>query len=78
MGQEEQSTGGGEDVSPRQIHSLRRPPHRAYAMSRISVPPVASKLTLKDNPVVAIGVDRRSVGGDNGVRGCLLPALEKG
>src|SRR5918997_1272682 len=42
-------------------------------MSRISIPPVASKLTLNDNPVVVIGVGRGGVGRDDGARWRRLP-----
>jgi hypothetical protein len=40
-----------------------------YTMSRTRIAPFGSSLTMKGNgPVVAIGVDGRSVGCDNGPR----------
>jgi hypothetical protein len=46
----------------------RRP--RLYAMNRSSVAPSTPSWTPKPNPVVVIGVDRCSVGGDDGIRPC--------
>jgi hypothetical protein len=34
----------------------------------MAIPPSASRYTMNGSAVVAIGVDRRKVGGDNGVR----------
>jgi hypothetical protein len=39
-----------------------------YTTSRTSIAPSESSLTVKDGPVVTIGVDRGSVGGDDGAR----------
>src|SRR5918994_778399 len=39
-----------------------------YAMSCISFAPAGSRRTLNGSPVVTIGVDRRSVGGNDGAR----------
>jgi hypothetical protein len=44
-------------------------PHGYYATSCIFIPPSKSRRTAKDGAVVLIGVDRRSVCGDNGVVG---------
>jgi hypothetical protein len=47
-------------------------------MSRISFEPSESGLILKGNPVVAIGVDRRGVGDDNGPADAAYPSNEVG
>ena len=43
-----------------------------YAMSGIVAVPSGSRRTLNGHPVVAIGVDRYPVGGDNGIVGSSL------
>jgi hypothetical protein len=49
---------------------LSLPSHASllYAMSRRCIVPSISRLAMKATAVVAIGVVRRSVGRDNGVR----------
>jgi hypothetical protein len=55
------------------LKAVEPDPACLYAISRISDAPSASTRIVKCSPVVVIGVDRRSVGRDNGVR---RPAAE--